>query len=257
MKIDGRTLAHNTTEMIRRWAVRRVKAGESASSVMKSYGLCRTSIYRWMRAVKRGGEKALRARQHLGPKGKLTAAQKLKVRRWISGKDPRQYGFDFGLWTRQIVAALVAERFEVKLGVTAVGRLLAELDITPQKPLRRAYERDPAAIERWQRQEFPQLRAKAKRRGAKILFLDEVGVRSDQALGLTWGLRGHTPVVPTSGKRQSESAISAVNALGEFWFEIYTERLNATKFIELLARFMRWRKSPVWLVLDDHPAHGV
>lgn len=222
---------------------------------MKSYGLCRTTIYRWLRAVERGGEKALRARQHPGPKAKLTPAQKLKVRQWINGKDPRQYGFDFGLWTRQIVAALIARRFGIKLGVTAVGRLLAELDITPQKPLRRAYERDPAAIKRWKTQTFPKLRARAKRRGAKIFFLDEAGVRSDQVLGRTWGLRGQTPEVPTSGKRQSVNAISAVNALGEFWFELYSERLNATKFIELLKHFMHRRKSPVMLVLDGHPAH--
>jgi transposase len=255
MKIDGRTLPHNTSEMIRRWAVRRVKAGERPGKVMKSYGLCRTSIYRWLRAEKRGGEKALRARKHTGPKAKLTAQQKLRVRRWINGKDPRQYGFDFGLWTRQIVAALIAERCGVKLGVTAVGRLLAELDITPQKPLRRAYERDPVAIERWKRQEFPQLRARAKRRGAKIFFLDEAGVRSDQVLGRTWGIRGQTPEVPTSGKRQSVSAISAVNALGEFWFAMYSQRLNATGFIELLGKFMHRRKHPVFLVLDGHPAH--
>jgi transposase len=255
LKIDGRTLPHDTSEMIRRWAVRRVKAGESPSAVMKSYGLCRTTIYRWLRAVRRGGEKALRARQHPGPQAKLTPAQKLKVRQWINGKDPRQYGFDFGLWTRQIVAALIAQRFGVPLGVTAVGRLLAELDITPQKPLRRAYERDPVAINRWKTREFPKLRARAQRRGAKIFFLDEAGVRSDQVLGRTWGLRGHTPEVPTSGKRQSVNAISAVNALGEFWFEIYTERLNATRFIEWLTRFMRRRKSPVFLVLDSHPAH--
>ena len=255
LKVDGRTLTHNMSEMIRRWAVRRIKAGESASTVMKSYGLCRTTIYRWLRAVKRGGEKALRARRHPGPQSKLAPAQKLKVRHWINGKDPRQYGFDFGLWTRQIVAALIAKRFGVKLGVTAVGRLLAELEVTPQKPLRRAYERDPAAIKRWTRQSYPKLRARAKRRGAKIFFLDEAGVRSDQVLGRTWGLRGHTPEVPTSGKRQSVSAISAVNARGEFWFEIYTERLNATKFVELLTHFMRHRKSPVLLILDGHPAH--
>src|SRR6266705_5535603 len=255
MKIDGRTIPHDTSEKIRRWAVRRVKAGESPSSVMKSYGLCRTTIYRWLRAVKAGGEKALRARKHLGPKGKLTAPQKLKVRQWINGKDPRQYGFEFGLWTRQIVSALIAERFGVKLGVTAVGRLLGELDITPQKPLRRAYERDPVAIEHWQRHEFPKLRARAKRRRAKIFFLDEAGVRSDQVLGRTWGLRGQTPEVATSGKRQSVSAISAVNALGEFWFAIYSERLNGSKFVELLKHFMRGRKYPVFLVLDGHPAH--
>src|SRR5271157_4754456 len=254
-RVDGRTLSHEMSEHIRLMAVRRVHAGESPSVVIQSYGLCRTTIYKWLRAAKRGGEQSLQARRHPGRKPFLLPRQKLQVRGWINGKDPRQYGFDFGLWTRRIVAALIEEKFGVKMGVTAVGRLLAELDITPQKPLRRAYERDPVAIRRWQTQQFPQLRARAKRRGAKIFFLDEAGVRSDQVLGRTWGLRGQTPEVPTSGKRQSVSAISSVNALGEFWFEIYTERLNATRFIDLLMNFMRRRKSPVFMVLDSHPAH--
>ena len=253
--VDGRTLSHETSEHIRVMAVRRVRAGERPSAVIHSYGLCRTTIYRWLRAAKRGGEKALRARKHPGRKPLLSPAQKLQVRRWINGKDPRQYGFDFGLWTRRIVAALIEEKFGVQLGVTAIGRLLAELDITPQKPLRRAYERDPVAIKRWQREEFPRLRSRAKRVGAKIFFLDEAGVRSDQVLGRTWGLRGQTPEVPTSGRRQSVNAISAVQARGDFWYEIYTERLNATLFLELLKRFLRGRKRPVFLVLDSHPAH--
>jgi transposase len=133
--------------------------------------------------------------------------------------------------------------------------VLAELDITPQKPLRRAYERDPAAIKRWTTEVFPQLRARAKRMGAQIFFLDEAGVRSDQVLGRTWGLRGQTPEVPTSGRRQSVSAISAVNARGAFWYELYTVRLNAQGFVTLLGNFMRRRAGKVFLVLDGHPAH--
>jgi transposase len=255
VRIDGRTLSHDISETIREMAVRRVKEGEAPSSVIKSYGLCRTTIYKWLTAERRDGIGALKARKHPGRKPALAPRQKLQVRRWINGKDPRQYGFDFGLWTRQIVAALIAQKFGVRLGVTAVGRLLAELDITPQKPLRRAYERDPVVIERWKATEFPRLRARAKRDGAKIFFLDEAGVRSDQVLGRTWGLRGQTPEVATSGRRQSVSAISAVNARGEFWYEIYTERLNAVRFVELLKHFMRGRRHPVFLVLDGHPAH--
>ncbi len=255
MRIDGRTLSHEISETIRRLAVRRVKEGEAPSTVINSYGLARTTIYKWLTAERHGGEAALAARKHPGRKSALTPRQKLQVRRWINGKDPRQYGFDFGLWTRQIVAALIAQKFDVRLGVTAVGRLLAALDITPQKPLRRAYERDPVAIARWTTQVFPRLRARAKRVGAQIFFLDEAGVRSDQVLGRTWGLRGHTPEVATSGRRQSVSAISAVNARGAFWYEIYSERLNAPRFVELLTHFMRRRKTRVFLVLDGHPAH--
>ena len=256
MRIDGRTLSHEMSETIRRHAVQRVKEGEAPSQVINGYGLCRTTIYKWLRAARRGGAAALTARKHPGRRPALAPRQKLQVRQWINGKDPRQYGFDFGLWTRQIVGALIAQKFGVRLGVTAVGRLLAELDITPQKPLRRAYERDPVAIDRWQTVVFPRLRARAKRVGATIFFLDEAGVRSDQVLGRTWGLRGQTPEVPTSGRRQSVNAISAVTALGAFWYEIYTERLNAVRFVALLTHFMRGRKRPVFLVLDGHPAHS-
>ncbi len=138
------------------------------------------------------------------------------MRRWICGKDPRQYGFVFGLWTRRIVAELIDKKFDKAIGVTSVGRLLAELEITAQKPLRRAYERDPVAITKWTQEDYPRPRKGAKRRGADIFFIDEAGVRSDAALQRTWGARGETPTVGKGGQRQGVKAISAVNALGAF-----------------------------------------
>jgi len=236
-------------------ALRRVRAGEAPSVVIKSFGLCRTTIYKWLRRARHGGERALRSTKATGRPPALSPKQKLQIRRWIVGKDPRQYGFDFGLWTRQIVAQLIDMRLGVRLGVTAIGRLLAELDITPQKPLRRAYQRDPKAIERWQREEFPAIRARAKALKAEIFFLDEAGIRSDVALARTWGLRGKTPVVATNGKRQHVSAISAVTARGAFWFDTFTGNLNATRFRDFLGRFIRRRRKPAFLVVDGHPAH--
>ena len=255
MKIDGRTLDHKTSETIRIMAVRRVQEGETPSVVMKNYGLCRTSIYRWLRDVKAGGEAALKSRKHPGPTPKLTEKQKQQVRKWICGKDPRQYGFDFGLWTRRIIVCLIERKLKKKLSITTVGRLLAELGITPQKPLRRAYERDPQAVEKWKNEDYPKLKKRAKRRGADIFFLDEAGIRSDAPLQRTWGIKGQTPVVKTSGQRQSVSAISAVTARGAFWYSVYTGRLNATRFIEFLKAFMRNRRRRVFLVIDGLPAH--
>jgi len=256
MRVDGRTLSHEVSEHIRRSAVKRVQEGEPVSAVMASYGLERTSFYRWQRTYQQGGEKALAAKKHLGPEWRLNAKQKLEVRQWMNGKDPRQYGYELALWTRRIVQDLIRKRFRVKLGLTAIGRLLRELDITPQKPLRRAYERDPVAIAKWKTEVYPKLAARARAVGAQIFFLDEAGVRSDQVLGRTWGMKGQTPEVQTSGQRQSVNAISAVNARGEFWFELYTERFNAAKFIDCLKHFMRGRRGPIFLVLDGHPAHG-
>lgn len=257
MKRDGRTLDHRTLEEIRRMAVQRVREGERPSTVVAAYGFCRTTIYKWLvRVAGRGrGMRALAARKATGRPRRLTAAQERQVFRWVNGKDPRQYHLDFGLWTRQVVAELIERRFDVRLGVTAVGALLARLGLTPQKPLQRAYQRDPQAIEHWQRDTWPALARQAKAQGAHVLFWDESGFRADTVHGKTWGVRGQTPVVYRPGQRQSISAASAVSATGAFWFCTYPGALTAEQFVDLLKTMMRHRKKPVHLVLDGLPAH--
>lgn len=257
MKRDGRQLDHKTLEEFRLMAIGRVREGESPSTVIKSYGFCRTTIYKWLRRVKRGGKglEALRSRKGSGRPRKLTAKQEQQVVRWINGRDPRQYGFDFGLWTRQIVRDLIGKKFGVALSLASVGQLLARLGLTPQKPLQRAYERDPARIEAWKNQTYPKLAARAKRRGAEIYFWDESGFRADAVQGRTWGVKGQTPVISVPGKRQSVSAASAVNAKGAFWFATYQGGLSAELFVAMLMLLMRHRRKPLFLVLDSLPAH--
>ena len=237
-------------------AVKRVvEDGEAPSDVMESLGLCRTSIYPWLRRHEDAGLEALVEKIAQGPEPKLNEKQRQQVKRWILGKDPRQYGFDFGLWSRRIVQALIAEKLRIELGLTAVGRLLASLDITPQKPLRRAYERDPKAVALWVEETYPKLKQRAKRLGAQIFFLDEAGFQSDPPLGRTYGLKGQTPVLKTSGQRQSLNVISAVNARGQFWAVTYTGKLDAEAFVVFLQNFMKGRPGKVFLVVDGNPAH--
>jgi len=257
MKIDGRTLDHETLEQIRRMAIQRVREGEKPGDVIAAYGFCRTTIYKWMnRAAGRGhGLNALRSTRGTGRPRRLTPAQERQVFRWINGRNPMQYGLDFGLWARQIVSILIKNKFGVAMGVTAVGALLAKLGLTPQKPLQRAYQRDPQAIERWQRETFPAIAAKAKRQGGQIFFWDESGFRADSVHGKTWGVRGQTPVVQRPGQRQSMSAASAVNARGAFWFRTYSGALSGELFVDLLKQMMRHRKKPVHLIIDGLPAH--
>jgi len=257
MKRDGRTLDHKTLEEIRRMAVQRVWEGERASVVMASYGFARPVIYRWLRQARGKGRglRALRSRKGTGRPRRLTAKQEQQLFRWINGKDPRQHGFDFGLWTRLVVRKLIAEKFGVNLGVTAVGKLLAKLGLTPQKPLKRAYERDPAAIAAWKRDTYPSIARRAKRRGADIYFWDESGFRADAVQGTTWSARGRTAIVPVPSQRQSVSAASAVNARGGFWFATYKGGMNAGLFIGMLKVLMRRRRKPLYLILDSLPAH--
>jgi len=82
--------------------------------------------------------------------------------------------------------------------VTAVGALLAKLGLTPQKPLQRAYQRDPATIEKWQREQFPAIARQAKAAGGEVNFWDESGFRADAVHGKTWGAQTCS-VGPLSG----------------------------------------------------------
>jgi DDE superfamily endonuclease len=79
--------------------------------------------------------------------------------------------------------------------------------------------------------------------------------QSDPVLGRTYGLKGKTPVVTTSGQRQSLNVISVVNARGEFWAATYSGKLDAEAFVAFLRNFMRGRTGKVLLVVDGHPAH--
>ena len=256
MKRDGRKLDHKTLEELRRIAVRRViEDKESPSKVAADFGFCRNYLYPWLTKFKDEGWDALCEKIAQGPEPKLTEQQLQQVRRWIVGKDPRQYGFEFGLWTRRIVAELIGKKFGIEIGLTAVGRLLARLNITPQKPLRRAYERDPQQVNQWLQQTYPKLRVRARKHGAKIFFLDEAGFNSEPNLGRTYGLKGQTPVVQTTGQRQRINAISALNARGEFWCKDYTGKLNGVLFVEFLKDFMKGRAYKVYLVVDGHPSH--
>jgi transposase len=138
-----------------------------------------------------------------GAAGSLTSRQEQQLFRWINGCDPRQYGLDFGLWTRSLVAQLIERNFHIRLGVTAVGALLAKLGLTPQKPLQRAYHPDSAAIEAWQREQFPAIARQAKASGDEVYFWDESGFRADAVHGKTWARRGEHPWSngPVSGNR--------------------------------------------------------
>ena len=111
-----------------------------------------------------------------------------------------------------MIKELIYDRYKIKLSIVSVGRLLKKLGMSPQKPLRRAYQQDKERVDQWLSKEYPQIRKMAREEGADIFFADEASIRSDYHSGTTWALKGQTPVVKTTGARFSVSMISAVNA---------------------------------------------
>ena len=255
MKNDARKLSTEEQYLIRKIAVQRVFDGETAASVTRSLGLGDKTIYSWLKIAREKGTEALAPVERTGRNRKLSPSEELEVKRWIIGNDPRQFGFDFGLWTRQIISDLIKDRFDIQLSITSTGELLHRLGLTPQKPLRRAYERDEKAVEKWVSEVYPKVKKYAKKQGAEIFWLDEASIRSDDPLQRTWGEKGKTPVVNTSGQRQSINAISALSNMGSFWYHVYQGKFTADKCIECFKQFLKNRKKPVILIVDGHPVH--
>jgi transposase len=254
-KKDGRSLSHESLEEIRIRAVQQVQSGQSPEVVIKALGLSRACIYNWLAWYRDGGWDALKAKPLAGRPGLLNGKQIKWIYDTVTLKDPTQFKFPYALWTRLAIAEVIRRHLHVKLSITSVGRLLAQLGLTCQRPLYRAYQQDPVSVEKWMKVEYPRIRAMAKKMKAEIYFEDEAGIRSDFHAGTTWGKKGETPVVSTTGARFGINMISAVSPRGLLRFMVVQGRVNAEVMCQFIDRLMKGATRQVFLILDGHPTH--
>ena len=153
------------------------------------------------------------------------------------------------------MADLIKRRFGIKVSLSSAGRYLKRWGFTPQKPVRRAVEQNPQEVRNWLEKEYPAIRQQAKSEKAQIFWGDEMGLRSDHAVGRSYGLRGHTPVIVATGKRFGCNMISAITNQGRLNFMVFKGRFIAKVFLEFLYRLVRQSQRKVFLIVDNHPVH--
>ena len=228
----------------------------SQAEACRIFGVGRTSVHNWLKAYQKGGDASLKAHKR-GPKrqSRLAGHQAATIVRLVTDRCPDQLKLPFALWTRDAVRQLIEERYGISISVWTVGRYLKRWGFTPQKPLRRAYEQDPEAVQKWLEQDYPAIRRQARTEGAQIHWADEMGMRSDHQAGRSYGLKGRTPVIQKTGQRFGCNMISTVTNRGRLAFMVFKERFTGTVMIRFLRRLIKQNKQKVFLIVDGHPVH--
>jgi len=254
-KNDARQLDHKTLTELRKRAVRSIQDNQSPEIVAKALGVDRRTIYGWLARYRNGGWDALDAKKRGGRPTKLDGKAIKWIYQTVTMKNPLQLKFTFALWTAKMIGEIIYRQFGVKLSKASVCRLLAQLGLTPQRPVWRAYQQKPEEVQKWLNEEYPRIKKMARRFKAQIFFGDEAGVRSDHHAGTTWAVKGKTPVVSTTGARFSLNIVSAVSAQGEFRFMTVKGRVGAPIFIDFIKRLLHGSERMIFLIVDGHPAH--
>ena len=256
-KTDARTLDTATLTHLRRSVVKAVRAGMTQTVAATTFGVSLRAVSKWMALDRAGGLRNLtlkRRGRRLGS-GHLTEKKSAKIRQQIIDHMPDQLKLGFYLWTRAAVARLIEREVGVVLAVTTVGRYLKAWGMSAQKPVRRAYERNDAAIARWLRVEYPAIARQAKRERATIYWGDEMGLRSDHVTGTSFALVGQTPIVRATGQRFGCSMISAISNRGQLVFRVFHGTCDGPLFVDFMKRLLKQCRRKVYLIVDGHPVH--
>lgn len=257
-KTDARKLNPETQYELRKQVVRLRKKGKSNQEISETVGICCTHVSTIWQLYQKGGAEALkpkvRGRKH-GEQRHLTAEQEAVVKKLLVDKTPDQLKLQFALWTRDAVRLAIKQEFGIDLPLRTITDYLKRWGFTPQKPIKRAYEQNPKAVEQWLETSYPEISARAKKEKAEIHWGDETGVQNDAYNAKGFAPKGQTPVVRLTAKRASINMISSITNQGKVRFMLYKETMTASVFIKFLSRLVKDAKNKIFLILDNHRVH--
>lgn len=258
MNTDARKLNNQALYERRKMAVKLYQKLMSNKEVAKLVGSTEKAVGSWIKTWKQGGVNALKPKTAGRKKGSgmhLSKLQQKQIQKIIIDKNPDQLKMDFALWNRQAVQCLMEAEFKIKMPIRTVGEYLKRWNFTPQKPIKRAYERNDKKVQKWLKEEFPKIKNRANKEGSEVHWGDETGCRSTDVNGRGYAPKGKTPVLKHSAKRESTNMISTVTNQGKIRFMFYDGKMNSKVLIGFFRRLIKDAKRKVFLILDNLKVH--
>jgi transposase len=257
-KPDARFLNPTTQNYLRQQAIRLREQGKRFVDIAQYLGVHRNTVSDWWQQYQQEGEAALEQQprgKKLGEGRTLSEGEQANVQQQMPEHFPDELGIDSALWTRQAVRSLIAQVCGIEMPIRTVGEYLKRWGYTPQKPLKRAYEQDPTAVEAWLKLEYPAIEQRAKSENAEIAWGDESGLRSDAQVGRGYAPIGETPEIQLNTQRARVNYIASISNQGTVRFMLYTQKLTAQVFITFLERLIAKRTRQLMWIVDRHPVH--
>jgi transposase len=216
------------------------------------------TISAWWKNYQSSGKKGLISKKK-GVKSEdkklLSKEQEISIQKMIVDKMPEQLKLDFSLWTRKAVKELIEQQFGIILAITTMGDYLRKWGFTPQKPKKMAYEQCPKKVQKWLDEEYPSIKKQAKEEEAVIYWGDETGVKNQCNHGRSYAPKGKTPIKKSMAKKFSINMISAITNQGKVQFLLYSDTMNADKFIEFMKQLIKSSTQKVYFIVDNLRVH--
>lgn len=257
-KIDFRTLSESERLAFRKRAMKLIEGGRKKGEVAEIIGVRPSTISAWFKDYEEKGVKGLVSKKK-GARSEdrklLSSDQEKAIQKMIIDKMPEQLKLDFSLWTRKAVKELIEREFSVVLAITTMGDYLRKWGFTPQKPKKMAYEQCPKKVQKWLDEEYPAIKAAAKKEDAEIYWGDETGVKNQCNHGRSYAPKGKTPIKKSMSKRFSVNMVSAITNQGKVQFMLYSDGMNTDKFIEFMLQLVKSSSRKVYLIVDNLRVH--
>ena len=257
-KHDSRKLPKEVLQHNRNQAIRLFQEGTKRKEIADIVGVHYTVVCKWIRAWNEGGEAAIKLKKRgrgSVEQRMLTEAQEAALKKLLIEKNPEQLKLPFALWNRKAIQSAIYQMWRVQIAIRTIGDYMKRWGFTPQKPTKRAYERNPKAVKQWLDVTYPDIKKQAKSENAEIYWADETGVRNDCQHSRGYAPRGKTPTVVINAKRFSLNMISAVNNQGLLRFMMYEENMNARVLLRFLRRLIKDAGRKIFVILDNLRVH--
>lgn len=255
-QIDSVALAERREQAVRLYQSGKCKSYTEIGDIVGAHPI---TVGKWIRSWKKSGLRQLKnvdkGGRPVGSCRHLSPPEEAQIKKDLVDHCPDQLKLPFALWTRQAVKLHIKSLFGIDMPIRTVGEYLKRWGGTPQKPVKRAYQRNDVAVQNWLENKFPDIKKQAKAEGADIFWGDETGIRNDDSKGRSYSPKGKTPVQKVNPVPEKINMVSAISNQGKVHFMFYKDIMTVQKLIEFMERIISCNERKVFLILDNLRVH--